>query len=142
MIGSTYWMCRHQLPLPPQIAASACPDCSSIAAAIEGAGREVPRRRIGRRPAPSDQQLIGVRQRAEHVRSSLGSSTRTAFSRSMRRPISRTRSLDHVAAAEQDRLRDPLVEQGLHRAQHPLVLALAVDDALGVASSPPRTPDA
>jgi hypothetical protein len=32
MIGMTYSMCRHQSPLPPQMAASAWPECSSIAA--------------------------------------------------------------------------------------------------------------
>ena len=38
--------------------------------------------------------------------------------------------LDHRAAAEQDRLRDPFIDQCLHRTQHPLVLALGIDDAL------------
>ena len=40
--------------------------------------------------------------------------------------------LDHPRAADQDRARDLVLDDGLHRAQHALVLALGIDDALGV----------
>ena len=49
----------------------------------------------------------------------------------MRRPMAPGLGLDHRAAAEQDRLGDALVQHGLHRAQHPLVLAFGIDDARG-----------
>ena len=41
-----------------------------------------------------------------------------------------------VGPADQDRLREPLVDHDLHRAQHALVLALGVDDALRRLPSP------
>ena len=51
-------------------------------------------------------------------------------------------AFDHRAAAEQDRARDPLVDQRLRRPQHPLVLAVAVDDALAAPAWRPRRQDA
>ena len=40
------------------------------------------------------------------------------------------RAAHDLAAADDDRLGEPLIEHLLHRAQHALVLALGVDDAL------------
>ena len=51
----------------------------------------------------------------------------------MRRPSCSRRRRDHLAAADQDRLGQALVEHLLHGAQHALVLALGIDDALGIA---------
>ncbi len=40
--------------------------------------------------------------------------------------------LDHGRAADQDRLGDAFVDDVLHRAQHGLLLAFGVDDALRI----------
>ena len=142
MIGSTYRTCRHQLALPPQIAASARPACSSIAAAT------VPRRGqaiggiLGRDAAPSHQTLVVGQQRAEHVVILRRIEHAHAVGQVDAQPHLADLALDHRAPAEQDRPRDAVVHQGLRRAQHPFVLALAIDDAARRPAWPPRTPAA
>ncbi len=118
MIGRIYSTCRHHAPVPPQIAASAWPSCSSIAAATEG--RDGSRRAAGsggmpRRPARRWYSGISG---SNTSRSTAGSSTRTAPPRSRRSPISLTLAAITSPAAEQDRPGDAVVDQGLRGAQH------------------------
>ena len=69
---------QHILDVSPPIAAATAyrgvrlPRLQQHRSRDRGAGGEVPRGRIGRRPAPADQKLIRVRERAEHVRILLG----------------------------------------------------------------------
>lgn len=110
MIGSTYSICCHQSPRPPQIAASAMPAWSSSAAAT--AGRFCTRRAAeSAHAAAAGEALIRGDQRCEHIfvcRRVEHTHTRLQ----VKAQAKRSHALGNdTAAPEQDGMRDAVVEQ-------------------------------